>query len=293
MQRCTVLLLALFIVPAATSSASAESAAQAWLKSHKSPTDDQLGELQQSNPAAFALVNSLLSKHAKHMASLTPEERNGDVFRKMMTPRHLSLSVPRIALPAASSEVQAQYNPAAAADRDESSVDKLLSAVASMGGDKGKKIALLRQARRKTQAKDDNALLNDANLFGDAAPVTSPPVQAVVETQKLPVDAPHKPRKNSYLEGLDLSGDMPVVQGRAGTKHKSEGADLTSFSWDDAVSSALATPAPKKVVAPKPAQPPVFLKWLGLVKKAPAPSVEAEVKPTQPKQNSYIANFMQ
>lgn len=248
------------------------------MRSHKSPTDDQLGELQSANPAAFALVKSLLSKHAQHQ-QLAAEDRGPDVFRRMMTPRHLAAAQPSYYAAASAPIDQANYKPQAAADKDESTVDRLLNAVAAMGGEKGKKIALLRQRRHKGQ-QEENALTQDADLFG--APPTPAPVRAVeaaveqvqqeqVQEQATPAPKEHE---NSYLKGIDLTGDMPeVTNGNHKKQHVSQGADLQSFSFDDVAPPApKPTPAPK-VEAPKPKDN-AFLKYLGFVKKAPAPQEE-------------------
>lgn len=302
-----LLLLALSLAPAAASSVSALSAASAWLQNHKAPTDDQLAELRNSNPAAFALVNSLLSKHAKGEIKLSAEDRGPDVFRKMMTPRHLAAAETSVSLPYATSNYesapvdQAHYNPKSAADKDETMVDKLLGAVAGLAGDKGKKIALLRQRRHKKQ-ENENLLTKDADLFGEESHSTPAQVveQAreaveVPQVQEQAAPAPTNVHENSYLKGIDLSGDMPTIAGAKGaaTKHKSQGADLASFSFDD-VAPAAATPAPKKVVPKQPKKPEnAFMKYLGFVNKAPAPKEHPAV-PEKPaaKKNPYLVDFL-
>jgi hypothetical protein len=294
----------LLAAPAVASSVSALSAAQAWLQSHKSPTEDQLGELQKANPAAFALVNSLLSKHAKHAASLAPDEMGPDVFRRMMTPRHLAAAAPHadygesMSLGMSQPAVvdQAHYDPGAAADKDESMVDKLLGAVAGLAGDRGKKIALLRQKRRHNKHQVEDAFAKDRDLFGmdDEPAKPAKPVQATEVPQvrqETVVEAPKK-HENSYLKDIDLSGDMPKAlrANHQAPKEVSEGADLASFSFDESAPAATVAPKP---VAPKKKKDNAFLKWLGIVKKAPAPQ-EQPAAPAQkaPKQNSYLADFM-
>jgi len=313
MQQHTRMLLVLFAIPAsvAASSVSASSAATAWLQSHRSPTDDQLGALQSANPEAFAIVSALLKKHPNGVAQLAPEERGPDVFRKMMGTSHLAKH--SAALPYATSEIAAvqppmadvkNYNAKTAADRDESSVSRLLSAVASMGGAKGKKIGLLLNKHRHSQ-ESENALANDASLFSDDSPQTPAPLQAIEQEIEAPVAPPVQaqeqaaaaPHENSYLKGIDLSGDMPEVlrTKKAGHKHTANLLDsvdsLATFSFDDA---APPTPAPKKkVVAPKPKENNAFLKFLGFVKEAPAPEEKqaAPAKPAGKKPNSYLANI--
>jgi len=288
MQRI-FLVLALLVAPLAASSLSAQ-AARSWLKNHGSPTDDQLGELKNANPDAYAMVKALLTKRSLGLVKLAPSERGPDVFRRMMTPAHLSAAPePTVALPYASEDVPAAqpvnnmaYNPNAASDRDEASVDKLLAAVAGLAGKKGKKIALL----RKRHHKSEDPFAEDAAMFGVETNPTPAPVQAVAAPEVEKQAAPARHKVNPYLEGLDLTGDMPEV---VGAKHHHHAAleqhsnYLASFSFDD---SAPAAEAPKpKVVAPK-KKDNAFLKWLGVVKKAPAPQA-------QPKKatNSYLVDW--
>lgn len=301
--------LALLVASAAASSTAASSAASAWMQSHKSPTDDQLKELAGANPAAFAVVNALLSKHMKHLRQ--PGEMSGaDVFRSMMTPaeRMGNFGKPHTSEPYANAGLveehapavaTAQYNPNAATNRDESAVSRLLSAVASMGGKKGKKIsALLKKHEHKQEV--DNPLTEDASLFEEAPKAV--PVQDIVAAAAVPVEQVQAPEpekhENSYLKGIDLSGDMPVAEGQKHHVHKENGylkgidmsgADsLQSFSFGADEQPAAPKPV-VKVAAPKPKKPEnAFLKFLYGVKKAPAPVAQPAVAAPAKKGNSYL-----
>jgi hypothetical protein len=303
MQQRSLLVCALLFVPAIALTASASNTAEAWLQSHKSPTDDQLGQLQSANPEAFAIVSSLLKKHSTGQLKLSAEERGPDVFRKMMSPKHLSAVAEsnQVALPYAVEDAQpaivdqAHYNPKSASDKDEAMVDRLLGAVAGLAGDKGKKIALLRQ-RRQSKTEDENPLTKDADLF-ETAPKPAPVQTLEVPQLEDPAPAPtvaKSDHENSYLKGIDLSGDMPVVAGakQGVSKPKSEGADLQSFNFDDVVPQKP-KPAPKKVAPPQPKKDNAFLKYLGFVNKAPAPTEDKVVpaKPTE-KQNPYLVESL-
>merc|ERR1719265_2125227 len=208
------------------------------------------------------------------MSKLAPSERGADVFKRMMTPRHLSLAEPNVAVPFPDPEVaaaqpvigdQMHYSAKAKSDKDETMVDRLLGAVAGLGGQKGKKIALLRQRRHHNEA--ETPFGRDFAAFGDSQPTPAPTLEqaAAVEAPEVKVQvgaAPH--RENSYLKGLDLSGDMPKVVGARHAHNaalESHANYLASFSFDD---SAPAVQAPKpKVVAPKKEKKEnVFLKWL-------------------------------
>lgn len=298
-----MLVLALLVASAAASSLGASSAATAWLESHKSPTDDQLKQLQGVNPEAAAIVNALLSKHMKHLRK-AGEPSGADIFRSMMTPRHLSLAThggSSYASAVTPTVAQAQFNPNAQANRDQSAVSRLLSAVASMGGSKGKKISALLKKREHKEVT--NALTEDASLFEDApkaVPVQAIEVPDVAAELAAPVPAPEK-HVNSYLAGMDLSGDMPESTAAKHAHHKQEntylkGMDLSSgsnslssFSFGDDAPAAP-KPVPKKVVPAKPKVNNAFMDWLGGgVKKVPAPE-EKPVEAPQPtkKTNSYL-----
>jgi len=231
------------------------------------------------------------------------------VFRKMMAAdtSHLAVPEPRVALPYANPEADAEvqqvsapvdntkYDANEASKRDESSVSRLLAAVASMGGKKGKKIAALLNKRKH---EESNSLTADASLFTEEAPPTQAPVaveQAVEQAVEVPhVQAAAPAHKNSYLDGIDLSGDMPAVAGAKHHKHfanldDSSPSSLATFSFGDSAPEAAA-PKPKPVEAPKPKKENnSFLKWLGVVDKAPAPEDKpAAVAPPAKKRNSYL-----
>lgn len=302
------LVLALFAPSVAGSSDSTLSAATAWLKSHKSPTDDQLGELQNSNPEAFAIVNALLSKH-KHAAQLPADERGPDVFRRMLTPHERSSIHSNVAEPYAGADIaevqhsavvdRGSYNPNAAANRDESSVSRLLDAVASLGGAKGKKIALLNHHRHQKQTKDDdNLLTQDASLFGDAASPT-PPVHAIEQAVQQSIQVPQEvaaassKHENPYLNGIGLDEDMPGV--KAAHKHIDDDSsnNLANFSFDDVAPGVpAAEPTPAKVVALKPKKENSLLKWLGETKKVPAPAEHPSPATQTAAKKSNYAGFL-
>jgi hypothetical protein len=327
MQYRVVLALAVLLVPVSASLVSTSAAAKAWLKTHQAPDADQLGALAQSNPQAFAIVSALLHKH-KSTVTLAAEDRGPDVFKRMMTPRHLSVSAPSVAQPypemsqpypnAELAEVQppvvdqAHYDARQASDKDGSMVDKILEMAASMGGERAKKIMLLRKKHKFVKQQTDDPFAKDKELFAEESPGTVAPAQAPVQAAPVEEQAAAAPtrKENSYLKGLDLSGDMPQVEHSMVKKsRKSENSylkgidvngaladaaeapsSLSSFSFDDA---AAPTVAPKKVVAPEPKKENAFLKWLSNTHKAPSPT-EAPVAPAKPvvKQNSYLAQFM-
>jgi len=276
------------------------------MQNHRSPTDDQLGELKNANPDAYAMVKALLTKRSMGLIKLAPSERGPDVFRRMMTPKHLALPAAEqsVALPYADAEVAAaqpvlsnpmQFNANAAADKDEASVDKLLAAVAGLAGSKGKKIALL---RKRNHHESEDPFAADAAMFGvEDKPKPAAPVQAVAAPEVQEQSAPAEHKVNPYLDGLDLTGDMPEVVGGKHTgstrRHaalESHSNYLTAFSFGE----EAPVEAPKPVVMAKPKKNNVFLKWLGVVKKAPAPKAaeSSYLKQGGPKGNPYLVDFL-
>jgi len=264
---------------------------------------DQLSELAGANPEAAAIVGALLKGHMGHIHH--HEQSGAEIFRSMMTPPHLALATPGYHPHVASYETSyrapvanAQYDPNSASKRDESAVSRLLNAVASMGGKKGKKIqALLNKHERKAQV--ENPLMEDQAMFEEAptaAPMSAQDIAAAAEVPPEPA-TPAPKHENSYLKGIDLSGDMPVETGKhhphkeylKGLDVSGGSADsLASFSFGD---DAPAAPVPvvKKVEPPKPKKPNAFLKFLGYTDKAPAPVEKAAPAPEhKAKTNSYL-----
>lgn len=304
MQQCALLVLALVVAPAGASAVSVENTAREWLQRHQTPTDDQLGELKNANPDAYAMVKALLTKHSMGLVKLAPAERGPDVFRSMMTPSHLAASRPQVNVPYADTGASApvdnmHYSPKAAADKDEQMVDRLLGAVAGLSGSKGKKIALLRKRQRHQKEEVEDPFAKDMADFGVAAQTTMAPVAQPAETPQ--VEEQQQPDKqNAYLKGIDLSGDMPAVVGakhgimkHAHTHDPNNYLATFSFGAEEPAPEPEA-PKPKKVVAPKPKKDSSFLKWLGLVKKAPAPQEAPAVvaQPAKKPVNSYLVGFL-
>jgi len=297
MQQSILVVLALFLAPAASSSA------KAWLQSH-SPTDDQLADLKSSDPDNYAMVSSLLKKQSMGLikvAAHSEREPDVDAFSAREAV-HKSVVNP------------GGFNPQRAADNDEQSVNAMLEAVANLGGNKAQRLSLLRKRRHiaKAESSDSDPFAKDAALFGldeitihDApekqqaavAPVRTAAVQQEIEDddvapvqQKAPV-APTKKKKktNSYLAGLnlDLSGDFPDAHKK---KDKSNVNLLDSFSYSEEAlmlqPRAEKAPKPEQSVAPAPKKPSAFLKYLGITKKAPAPEEAAMAQPAQPAESN-------
>eukprot|EP00419_Tripos_fusus_P088179 CAMPEP_0172856616 /NCGR_PEP_ID=MMETSP1075-20121228/64146_1 /TAXON_ID=2916 /ORGANISM="Ceratium fusus, Strain PA161109" /LENGTH=212 /DNA_ID=CAMNT_0013703831 /DNA_START=58 /DNA_END=692 /DNA_ORIENTATION=+ len=202
MKACALIVLCL---PSTAAAMSAQSAAEAWLRSHQSPSDGQLGELATANPQAFAIVSALLNK--RHKNTLPEAERGPDVFLKMMGPRHLSAvaeekkvmvpyNIPEGEEPSTMAmQDPKNYDPNNAENKDATMVDGLLGAVASLAGKKGDKIALLRKRyHRNDEQKQQVADAVFSNPFGKVAPTkalaTQPPMSEEEKEQRAAAGLP-------------------------------------------------------------------------------------------------------
>jgi len=303
MQQSILVVLVLFLAPAASSSAeSAASSAKAWLQSH-SPTDDQLADLKSSDPDSYAMVSTLLKKQSMGLIKVAPSEREPDEAFSAREAVHKSVVDP------------GAFNPQRASDKDEQSVNSMLEAVANLGGNKAKKMSLLRKRHHIDKAESsesDDPFAKDAALFGlneitlhdapekqqaEVAPVRTAAVQQEIEdddvapVQQQAVVAPtkKKAKSNSYLAGLnlDLSGDFPDAHKKA---DKTNVNLLDSFSYNEEAlmlqPRAEKAPKPEESVEPAPKKPAAFLKYLGITKKAPAPEEAAMAQPA-PESNPY------
>jgi len=204
MKACGLIVLCQLWTAAAMS---AQSAAEAWLRNHQSPSDGQLGELATANPQAFAIVSALLNK--RHKNSLPEAERGPDVFLKMMGPRHLSAAAEKteVAIPYNIPEGEGSstmamddaktYNPNSAEDKDATMVDGLLGAVANIAGKRGGKIALLRNRYHRNEEQQQQQQVADAvfsNPFGNIAQKkalpTRPPMSEEEKEQRAAAGLP-------------------------------------------------------------------------------------------------------
>jgi hypothetical protein len=314
MQHRSILGLAfaLCVVPL-VSSASLNAAAKAkyFLQRHTAdaPNADELAELKNQNPEAYALVNALLTKRSlglldpKHPTASftkvdeksTSEDQGPEAFAKFASPGELAahsqqaasaapVDVPYAAVQSAPAHRDwLNWKPQSSADNDEAMVQNVLGAVAELKG--GKKAGLLakRESNENTLLADAATLTDDSSrLSGQAPPVHAAPAH-----------------ENSYLKGLgmDLSGDMPkAVSTSDDTPKKISQAQssssnyLTAFSWDDSKPQEqprAKVEQPELKVDPKEAN---LLSWLGVVKKAPPTQSTPPAKAAQPS-NPYIMDL--
>lgn len=262
----------------------------------------------------------------------SPEE-----LRSASAPHQQSLAAQRVAAAVPYAEVQGSshhdwmnWKPQSSAMDDETMVQNVLGAVAEL---KGKKAGLL----SKSRSGNDNALSADEQSFGADSQDEATPTRSVapaapaleVSAPVVPVAAPAQPLErpahentylrsidlgaptlaqpqahaapakhvNSYLNGLDLSGDMPEVVATDDSSKKpaskSSNNYLASFSWDDAAKPQQQQEQPQAtahVEAPVQSngKDSTLLSWLGVVRKAPQP--QAAVAPAKPA-NPYLMDL--
>jgi len=236
------------------------------------------------------MVKALLAKKSMGLIKLAPSEKGPDVFRRMMNPSHYIAAQPEAEssaddMPAAAQfqiKDQMHFDPRAAADKDESMVNNLLDAVAGLGGKQHKKLALLRK-RHRTESADPFA--EDMAAFGvDEQPKPAPPPAMEAPEVEEKAEVAPKKKTNSYLAGLDMSGDMPVAIEPAHAKsfrhtHTQNLLESDeSLSFQSVAEAELAAPKAQKVVVQKPNTDNSFMNWLGMTKKAPASQEEKAVK---------------
>jgi len=311
-------LLAAQCVPVVSLSVSQE--ARLFLRSHvgKGPNDDQLAELRNENPSAYALVKALLTKrslgllNSRHpTASFAAPKQDDDeekpsgeaVFGKFARPGELNLArvqttASEVALPYGDVAPAAHHDwlnwkPQASGMSDDQMVQNVLGAVASLSGKKAGLLSKHRSSSESSLSADEASFGVEPEPAHKAEPVAPPAphensylknVDFGLRTPEAPAQ-PAAPHKNSYLEGLDLTGDMPksvaIETSKKTSQIESSSSNaLASFSWDD---------AKPKEDAPKPLLPKAngkdnsLMSWLGVVDKAPAPkAAAAPAKPSNP-----------
>jgi len=245
MQSCGVLVALIFLFAprdsCATSetetAAAAQEVARTWFEAHsRSVQPDELDDLKNANPDAYALVKALLTKRSLGLldprhptASFSPAKPVDDAdqpsgaaaFAKFASPGELSQGKTGDEVAADVPAVYAEaptpvhhdwlnWKPTdSAAESDESMVQNVLGAVAQLKG--GSAANLLSQSRGSESTKPASGLEADDSMFsGDAAP--SAPV-APKDPPKLAMPAvvqqASSTEGNSYLKSIDFSEDLP------------------------------------------------------------------------------------
>lgn len=279
------------------------------------PTTDELAELKGENPEAYALVKALLTKRS--LGLLDPRhptakfagaeqqhpqtaEQGPDAFSQFASrgtqeghSSHQEAQTSKASVPYAEVKGTAHqdwlnWKPQNTAADDDTMVQNVLGAVAEL---KGKKITLMSKHR---------ASASPTAAEKESSEATSQPAMAAPQDSKPSTPTEHK---NSYLDGLDLSGDMPQIT-EGNKKAKQTGQDpssstnpLASFSWDDSQPPVQDRPHPQREAAlPVNSKDANLLSWLGVkmgvVNKAPAHQTVpvASAAPAKPS-NPYLADL--
>jgi len=233
LRRVAFALLCLGVFSSGASIASSTDAvARVWLQEHQAPQADELDELRQANPDAYAIVKALLTKRSlglldpRHptasFAGAKPVDTSSEssqpsgaaAFAKFETPAEQAKLTPDAApapypdAPVASAPHDFwNWKPADSATSDDTMVQNVLGAVSQIAG--GKKGALLGKAQAASTKPGSSSLDQDADLFGtDATQQQQQQPAAQPVTQSTQTAAQPASQGNSYLAAVDFSDEL-------------------------------------------------------------------------------------
>jgi len=326
MKMRSVLFAAVAAVAVGTT-AKAEVKARVWMLDHADPNTDELVELKNENPDAYALVKALLMKKSlglldpKHptasFSKPAPHSDDGDhavgaaVYEKFATTDKEKQALEASAVPYDTAEMSAvapsessgnkdwlNWKPADSAANDDAMVKNVLGSVAGLMGSKPAPSA----PSAGSLDADEASILAADDVPAKA--VSAPVVEAPKNFLAKPVEEAPTSTENSYLKGLDLGSDAPAdsPQARASVSESpvepiaavatSARSPLDGFSFDDSNSNtdvAATTAAPKVEKATKSS---ALGSWLGMVKPHVdvAPKSAASAAPAQDS-NPYLTDL--
>jgi len=293
-MKSRILALFLFVAKNAGISSHAQVDARVWMLDHPDSKPDDLAELKDQNPEAYALVNALLTKRSlglldpRHptasFATATVQDDHipgAEAFAKLATTPAEKQALQADAQSSHSSAVELPFpdakpqshdwlnwKPPSGGMDDESMVRNVLGAVADLT--KGK---ALRGNQQSEDASPFNAAVEAAKQEEQttALATTAAPV-AVASASVVP-----EAHQNSYLKDYDLVPSPKHQQQLLGENV------LTSFTWDDAP-KVQATTTTKAVKASKQNS---LASWLGFKPhvQTAAPVVEQKLS------NPYLADL--
>lgn len=262
---------------AAGTSTSTSAYAQRWLASHPAVQQDQLAELKDVNPDAYAIVKALLTKRSlglldpKHpTASFVPAAPKADegapsgasafalsaedeavASKKKGGDDSDSAAVYPEAVPVHAHHGDwMNWKPSDSAMDDDAMVKSVLGEVGSLVGKKG--------ASQPVATGSSSALSQDEASFAADFPTAMKTAAPAAPAQEAPATAA-APQGNTYLRGL--SGGDDAVQKAAAPA----GGSLASFSWsdDNAASATTEAPAATAAAPKKKTALSAFDSWLG------------------------------
>lgn len=233
------LVLSAIAAVAVGTSARSEVAARVWMLDHPDANMDQLSELKDENPDAYALVKALLMKRslglldprhptasfAKPAPDADSTPRGAAVYAKFATTEKEKAALQgtpyeEVASPAAQSHDWLNWKPKDSATDDDAMVKNVLGQVAGLAG--GAQSKASDESSGSLEADEASILAADDEPKAKptqppAAPVvqTQPPAQNFLSKTPQPSEAPkvETPKsaslasENSYLKGLDLTTD--------------------------------------------------------------------------------------
>lgn len=305
------LLLAAVATVAAGTSAKAEVTAQAWLRNHPDSQMDQLDELKDENPDAYALVKTLLMKRSlglldpKHPTasfSKAPPQDSDDhavgvaVYSKFATTEKEKAALQAAPYAEVATSPQGHdwlsWKPKDSAVDDDSMVKNVLGQVADLTGGKSQAAPAPTYTQSSLDADEANILAADdtpaqkSKPQPTAAPVpTQPPAQNFLSKAPEVAEAPKSSGENSYLKGLDLNMDSaasappaPEVAAVAETPVKpmkvAAKSALDNFSFDDGSAPAATTTDAPRAEQKAAGKSSALGSWLGLVKPHVQPAAQ-------------------
>lgn len=311
MKSFTKILFAALFAGSTAASTSTAAYAQRWLAAHPQPQGDQLAELKDVNPTAYAIVKALLTKRSlglldpKHptasFAPAAPKADEGDAPQGAaafaLSAQDEAVASKKQGADSSDSDAAAVYpeavpvhahhdwlnwKPSDSATDDEAMVKGVLGEVGSLVG--AKKAAPVQS--------EGSALSGDEAAFAADFPQALPAAPAAPAATEAPAATTAAPQGNNYLRGLaDDSAPRVAVAAPAA------GGPLASFSWSDDNTAPVAatTEAPAAPPAPKKKRSAlnVFDSWLNgggspHAKAASAPAAQAAATTTQ---NPYTAGL--
>lgn len=259
----------------------AEEAASSWLTEHPAPQGDELGELKNANPEAYAIVKALLTKRTlglldpKHpSASFAPASQQEavpsgpEVFQAFASPASKShIEYPDVPAAPLHHHNWLNWHPKDSAADDDNMVKSVLGAVADLkAGQAGKSL----RGGSEGSSSEPSLEWGSANVDSADLKLSAKPMAQTSQPQAEAVDLAAKPAaasgENFYLKSAGFAVTGVAVAPKAAVPERKQDSTnyLSSFSWDDDSKAAKAKRAPKPEAAAQPAQKKnALLAWLG------------------------------
>lgn len=293
-MKSRIAALFLLVAKAAGISSHAQADAQVWISKHPDSKPDDLAELKDQNPEAYALVNALLTKRSlglldpRHptasFAAATVREDNvpgAEAFAKLATTpaekqalqadSNPSPHSSTVELPFPDAQPRSHdwlnWKPPSGGMDDESMVRNVLGAVADLT--KGK------QLRGQQQSEDASPF--NAAVEAEASKQEEQTTTLATTAAPVVLSVATEAHQNSYLKDYDLAPPPKHQQQQSFGENA-----LASFTWDDASKVQATT-----TKAMQGSKQNMLASWLGI-----KPHVQtAAPVPEQKLSNPYLADL--